>query len=69
MVMPARAPVPAAQADWTVDILDALPDDGQRYELIDGLLYVTPAPSDVHQLVAPALHRRLHDYLRPTALG
>lgn len=29
MVMPARVPVPAAQADWTVDMLDALPDDGE----------------------------------------
>ena len=25
-------------------MLDALPDDGQRYEIIDGVLHVTPAP-------------------------
>jgi Uma2 family endonuclease len=53
----------SAGAVWTVEMLDALPDDGQRYELIDGELYVTPAPSHAHQLVAAALHRRLHDYL------
>jgi Uma2 family endonuclease len=29
--------------------LDAIPDDGHRYELIDGALIVTPAPSDPHQ--------------------
>lgn len=59
----------AATRAWTVAMLDALPDDGQRYELIDGVLHVTPAPSDVHQLVAAAFHRRLHDFLRPTSLG
>src|SRR5437870_2017728 len=61
--------MPAAHANWTVDMLDALPDDGQRYEIIDGELFVTPAPSDVHQLVAATFHRRLHDYLRASAIG
>ena len=31
--------------------LDAMPDDGHRYELIDGTLIVTPAPSATHQTV------------------
>ena len=35
--------------EWTVDDLDALPDDGRRYELVDGVLLVSAAPSDVHQ--------------------
>ena len=34
--------MPATNADWTVDMLDALPEDGQRYEIIDGVLHVTP---------------------------
>lgn len=29
--------------------LDAMPDDGHRYELVDGALIVTPAPSLRHQ--------------------
>ena len=53
------------RTDWTVEMLDALPDDGKRYELIDGELFVTPAPSDVHQLVVGTLHARLRAYLRP----
>ena len=53
------------QTDWTVEMLDALPDDGDRYEIIDGQLFVTPAPSDVHQLVVGALYARLRAYLRP----
>jgi Uma2 family endonuclease len=38
----------------TVDDLDLLPDDGNRYELDDGLLVVSPSPALKHQLV---LHR------------
>lgn len=52
--------MPAARTDWTLDMLDALPDDGQRYELIDGELFVTPAPSDLHPLVTTALAARLY---------
>lgn len=36
--------------EWTVDDLDALPDDGLRYELVDGVLLVSAAPSQLHQL-------------------
>jgi hypothetical protein len=32
--------------------LYALPDDGARHEIIDGELFVTPAPSLVHQNAA-----------------
>ena len=35
--------------EWTVDDLESLPDDGLRYELIDGMLFVTPAPTTLHQ--------------------
>jgi Uma2 family endonuclease len=59
----------AARDRWTVDMLDALPDDGQRYELIDGVLHVTPAPSDVHQLVAGLFHSLLRAYLRPSSIA
>lgn len=44
-------------------------DDGQRYELVDGQLLVTPAPSDVHQLVVTALAARLYFYFRDSRVG
>jgi Uma2 family endonuclease len=37
------------EAEWTVDDLDAIPDDGLQYELIDGVLVVSPAPVPKHQ--------------------
>ncbi|MGQ0714567.1 MAG: Uma2 family endonuclease [Gemmatimonadaceae bacterium] len=39
----------------TIDMLDELPDDGTRYELLDGFLLVTPPPSNAHQIVATRL--------------
>lgn len=36
--------------------LDALPDDGLRHELIDGVLVMTPAPGLPHQVVVGELH-------------
>lgn len=61
--------MPSVQMEWTVEMLDALPDDGQRYEIIDGALFVTPAPSDVHQLVVGTLYARLRAYMRPSHAG
>ncbi len=40
----------------TRDDLAAMPDDGHRYELIDGTLIVTPAPSFGHQSISGAMH-------------
>lgn len=39
-----------ASGEWTVDDLDRLPDDGLRYELVDGVLLVSPSPKVLHQL-------------------
>ena len=40
---------------YTVDDLEHFPDDGNRYELLDGVLIVTPPPSNLHQVVATRL--------------
>ena len=45
--------------EWTVELLETLPDDGLRYELIDGTLLVSPAPSALHQIVAANMFRLL----------
>jgi len=50
-------------------MVDALEDDGQRYELIDGELFVTPSPVDLHQLVVGELYGRLREYLRAHRVG
>jgi Uma2 family endonuclease len=40
---------------FTVGDLDRMPDDGRRYELLDGALVVSPRPTTVHQLAATRL--------------
>jgi Uma2 family endonuclease len=35
--------MPAVQDEWTVERALALPDDGNRYEVLDGELFVVPA--------------------------
>ena len=54
-----------AERYWTAEDVRALPDDGNRYECIDGVLLVTPAPRNVHQDVVAEFFRVLYDYIRP----
>ena len=47
---------PAAGRPFTVADLDRIPDDGRRYELLDGALIVSPRPTTVNQVVAGRLY-------------
>lgn len=54
---------------WTREEVLALPDDGNRYELLDGELLVTPAPSLRHQHAVGALLLRLAPYVDSSRAG
>lgn len=45
--------------EWTVDMLEDLPDDGRRYEILDGVLLVSPSPATGHQRAVGRLFRLL----------
>ena len=49
---------------YTYDDLQGMPDDGHRYEILDGALLVTPAPGAAHQVCVFAVGRLLHQYRR-----
>lgn len=49
---------------WTREQVLELPDDGNRYELFDGQLVVTPSPAAPHQGVITLLLGRLLPYLK-----
>ncbi|MFG1944816.1 Uma2 family endonuclease [Nonomuraea sp. NPDC048826] len=57
-VLPGRPP-------FTVDDLLKFPDDGNRYELFNGSLLVSPAPTPLHQRVIFRLQRILDDASPP----
>ena len=40
---------PTVDLGFTIDDLEAMPDDGRRYELIGGAIVVTPSPGTPHQ--------------------
>jgi Uma2 family endonuclease len=44
--------IPGDVGGFTVEDLEAFPDDGRRYELVDGVLLVSPAPRFRHQVAA-----------------
>jgi Uma2 family endonuclease len=66
MAMPSIDPGP-----WTVARFKSWepPEDGCRYELLDGELLVTPAPKLRHQAVVGELYERLQQYARQYGLG
>ena len=57
------------QGHWTYEAYRRLPDDGRRYEVIRGHLYVTPAPSYDHQFAVWQLSRLLGNFVVENDLG
>src|SRR5262245_55349241 len=56
-------------ADWNYARWSQLPDDGYRYEVIDGVLYMTTAPSFFHQWIASRIIRMLQSQLEDSGFG
>jgi Uma2 family endonuclease len=54
---------------YTVDDLEHFPDDGNRYELLDGVLLVTPQAAAVHQVVASRIQGELSATLQKSGLA
>jgi Uma2 family endonuclease len=61
--------MPDTAQKWTRERVLALPDDGNRYELFDGELLVTPAPGGLHQVSITALIDRLLPFAKEHRLG
>ncbi|HEX5387612.1 MAG TPA: Uma2 family endonuclease [Gemmatimonadales bacterium] len=54
---------------YTADMVRALPDDGNRYEVVYGELLVSPAPRAWHQELAFRLAMAIHRYLETERIG
>ena len=59
----------ASPTVWTADMVRALPDDGNRYEVVDGELLVTPSPTERHQWAVSELLVLLAVYVQEHGIG
>src|SRR4051812_40987176 len=61
--------MPNAARAWTLDELHRLPDDGNKYELVEGALFLTPVPNEDHETILARLSGLLVPYVAANALG
>jgi len=57
------------QGNWTYEDYAAIPDDGKRYEVINGVLFLKPSPEVWHQEALGALFAYLWDHVKRVKLG
>ena len=57
------------QGTWTYEDWLNFPDDGWKYEIIDGVLYMSPPPATGHQRSSSKLLTRMNSYAETKNLG
>jgi Uma2 family endonuclease len=57
------------QGSWTYEDYAALPDDGQRYEIVNGVLVMAPAPTPEHQSIAVRIAYYLFPHVDLAGIG
>ena len=67
--MLSAAPDWPAPGHWTYDDFLRLPDDGYRYEIIDGVLYMVNAPDPEHQFAVGEIFAELRNFVKVNQLG
>ena len=69
VLTPADWVVGPPQGSWTYDDYAALPDDGKHYEIVNGVLLMTPAPSPEHQEIVGMIFHYLLMRVKLAGLG
>ena len=64
-----QGPAYPPQGQWTYEDYLRLPDDGRRYEVLRGVLYVSAAPNPLHQIVLRNFVRLLLLFLEEKPVG
>ncbi len=59
----------APQGKWTYADYAAIPADGRRYEIVKGVLYMSPSPSPKHQIVCGNIYMDVRLYVHKRRLG
>jgi len=69
VVTPANDVPGPKQGRWTYKDYVALADDGVRYEIVDGVLFMTPSPSGAHQDAVLEIASHLRSYVKFSGIG
>ena len=69
VTLPRDVTLRSTDATWTAADWEGLPHDGQRYEIIDGVLYVSTAPSLFHQWIIQEIYAALRQQLAIPGIG
>jgi Uma2 family endonuclease len=69
VVVPADWVSGPPQGQWTYDAYAAIPDDGKIYEVVKGVLYMSPSPTPPHQNVGAVIVAYLCQYVQFASLG
>jgi len=69
VIVPANLVPGPQQGYWTYQDYAALPDDGRRYEIMDGVLLMAPSPGPAHQSVSKHLVYHLYQCIDLAGLG
>ena len=69
VVTPANQVPGPSQGNWTYNHYAALPNDGQRYEIVDGVLLMAPSPGRSHQDAVLWIAHYLQIHVRLAGLG
>src|SRR5437660_4166114 len=57
------------QGSWTYEDYAALPEDGRRYEIVNGVLVMAPAPSPEHQSITVRIAYYLFPHIDLAGIG
>lgn len=69
VVLPADWVPGPRQGSWTYQDYLKLPEDGRRYEILNGVLLLMPAPKDSHQNAVLEIATHLRTYVKLAGLG
>ncbi len=69
VVVPADWVAGPQQGRWTYKDYAAIPEDGHRYEVVNGVLYMLPSPNVWHQNIVGEISAYLRDFVRAHKLG
>ncbi len=57
------------QGEWTYADYAAIPDDGRRYEVVNGVLYMAPRPVERHQAASMRIGSHFFTHIEAAGLG